>query len=138
MSTTTPTNGSVADGLHVDLGREFKRAAVAYGVLSGAVATLPVPLRVSLTMRWEYGSAVIELGDARTARTVAALFGLRPAVEQSTTLRHVWSGVYADLPVIVVGSGRLDADAGRGLARGDARVRRDFGDLMGDLFDGRA
>lgn len=113
----------------VNLATALKRAAVSYAVMSGPVADMNIPLRVPVGLRWEDGTPTIDIGDARTARAVAARLGLAPS-GSTGPLMHTWSGVHADQRVTVIGRGRLDATTEDGQRRDAVAASRRRGLLF--------
>lgn len=111
----------------LDLSAALKRAAVAFATNSGPVEGIHIPLHVAVALRWEYGTVIIDIGDARTARTIANRLGLT-AEPQVTSTQHAWRGVHNDSPTIVIGRGVLTGtpDDDRRAELATARRRRDL------------
>lgn len=112
----------------VNLKAPLMRAAVAYGTLAAPLEGIEVPLRVALQMRWENGTAHIDIGDADTAERVAHTLQLGYQSHASTSRVHNWSGTVHDQPVIITGRGPLgtNPDVLRLRARAAARRKLDL------------
>ena len=114
--------------LAVNLKAAFMRAAVTYGTLAAPLEGIEIPLRVGMSLRWENGTALIDIGDADAAERVAHTLGLDYQADASGARTHNWAGTVHDQPVIVTGHGSLgtDPDVIRLRARAAARRKLDL------------
>lgn len=104
-----------------DLSRRLIAAAAAYKMLGDVVRErrdVRVPAKVAVTLTWEHGIALVEVADPDTASAVADILGLTrgpgPLGEliNRSTGQHTygWRGAVCDVPVVLVGRGRLADD----------------------------
>ncbi|WP_088319863.1 hypothetical protein [Kineosporia sp. R_H_3] len=113
--TSTVTHGVAgADGLATaeHLSRRITAAALAYSEVGSAVQRrreVNIPERVLVQLVWEFGLATVTINDPDTAREVAAILGVTPYPTRTPNL-HTWRGLVCDVPVVLVGRGRLADD----------------------------
>lgn len=113
--TSTVTHGAVGAG-DLDpteyLSRRITAAALAYGELGGAVQRrreITIPEQVLVQVVWEWGISTVTINDPDTAGQVATALSLAPYPTRSPNVR-TWRGLVCDVPVVLVGRGRLASD----------------------------
>ena len=113
--TSTVTHGAAGAGT-LDptdyLSRRITAAALAYRELGGAVQRrreITIPERVLVQVAWEWGIATVTINDPDTAGQVATALSLAPYPTRNPNVR-TWRGLVCDVPVVLVGRGRLASD----------------------------
>lgn len=113
--TSTVTHGAAGAGAMDPtdyLSRRITAAALAYRELGGAVQRrreITIPERVLVQVVWEYGISTVTINDPDTAGQVATALSLAPYPTRNPTVR-TWRGLVCDVPVVLVGRGRLASD----------------------------
>lgn len=113
--TSTVTHGaSGAHGLDTaeHLSRRITAATLAYRELGGTLQRrreVNIPERVLVQLVWEFGLATVTINDPDTAGQVATALALTPYPTRTPNL-HTWRGLVCDVPVVLVGRGRLADD----------------------------
>jgi hypothetical protein len=115
MCTSTVTHGAAGAG-DLDpteyLSRRIIAAALAHRELGGAVQRrreITIPEQVLVRVVWQLGITTVTINDPDTAGQVAEALALTQHPTHSPDL-HTWQGVVCDVPVVLVGRGRLASD----------------------------
>lgn len=113
--TSTVTHGAAGAGA-LDpteyLSRRITAAALAYRELGGAVQRrreITIPEQVLVQVVWEWGISTVTINDPDAAGQVATALSLTPYPTRNSNVR-TWRGVVCDVPVVLVGRGRLASD----------------------------